>query len=98
MHRIGAVDYYTFEPARLNDGTICMPFHWFKKDGKMWFRAWHMVKLFDQHQRNGWVIDQANEMTLSEDNLTICGHDLVNGIFLGHDFPSFNSIHGKYFL
>ncbi|KAH7917685.1 hypothetical protein BV22DRAFT_1025951, partial [Leucogyrophana mollusca] len=93
MCRVGSLDYYTFEPARLGDGTICMPFRFFMKAGVMWFHAWKMTVTVVRGN-TGWVVDQSNEITSSVDHFSLSGKELVGGAYLGPGFPSFNVIHG----
>jgi hypothetical protein len=97
MHRVNGVDYYIYEAARLKDGTMCMPFRWFQKNGRMWCRAWRMVANVG-NETSGWIIEQGDELTFSDDALAMCGKDLFSGAYLGRHVPPTSSILGMFFF
>jgi hypothetical protein len=95
MHRIGTADYYIYEAARLKDGTMCMPIRWYQKSGRMWCRAWRMV-VSAYNGTSGWIIEQGDELTFSDDTLSMCGKDLFNGAYLGRNVPPTSLILGMF--
>lgn len=94
MHRMGRTDYYIFEIARLKDGSLCMPFRWFQKNNIMWFRAWK-VTVYDNAGRRGWVIEKGDELSFSDETLSMSNEQLRNGVYLGHGYPPITDIVGE---
>jgi hypothetical protein len=82
-------DFYTFELARLSDGRVCVPFRFFERDGRVWFKAWATLRGEGSTEPpSGWIVDESTVVVLPSDSLAISGQELNAGIFLGRQQPA----------
>lgn len=65
MVRVKKDDYYIFEPTMLTDGTTCVPFRWFTRNGNFVARAW----LLEAVGETGWIVHQDVELDVQESRL-----------------------------
>ncbi|KAH6876645.1 hypothetical protein BKA70DRAFT_1128177 [Coprinopsis sp. MPI-PUGE-AT-0042] len=74
MVRVGAQDFYTFEPAMLDQDTFCIPFRWFIRDNQMYGNCWRMTREGDGPNlppgEQGWRV-------WSDDTLVVAAQDLT---------------------
>ncbi|KAK0471280.1 hypothetical protein IW261DRAFT_1671032 [Armillaria novae-zelandiae] len=61
-------DYYIYKPAMLRDGTVCMPYRWFRRDQKHYARCWRMQICNGEHDST-WRVVKVTEYEVSEDDL-----------------------------
>ena len=57
MIRHNGQDYFILEPTVISDGSICMPFRWYKKSDQLYAKAWKMNAVRD-NAGCGWVVLQ----------------------------------------
>lgn len=81
-------DYYVYEPTMLTDGTFCIPYRWFTRNGQFWGRGW-AIKPTSQGDplSEGWVVHKLQEVEFSEAML------LKDFLRLSQDHASFNVPH-----
>ncbi|KAI9069821.1 hypothetical protein FKP32DRAFT_1558980 [Trametes sanguinea] len=82
MVRLGEHDYYIYEPALRDDGTVCMPVRWLTRmeGGKrVWYaKCWEMRSVVGADSSPGWRIVQ-------REDLKVCANSLLK------NFPQLRS-------
>lgn len=76
MVRAHGQDFYVFEPTLAENGHVYMPHRWFKREGKIYAKAWPMAQA---SSRPGWVILEHGALDISIDELVLSFPQLVNG-------------------
>lgn len=66
MIRLQKSDYYIFEPAMLDDQSVCVPHRWFTRDGKFLAKAWILEQTLSDDNIPGWVVRQDREVEVHE--------------------------------
>ncbi|KAJ7633334.1 hypothetical protein DFH06DRAFT_1004418 [Mycena polygramma] len=82
MVRIGAQDYFIYEPAMLRDGTCCMPIRWFVRDKVLFAKCWDLEVVNSENGRSWRVIQRESEVSQ---------HDLMKNLpDLREDFQRYD--------
>lgn len=76
MIRIGHQDYYIFEPAKLADGSVVIPFRWFtRKSGsgslatqKYWAEVWRLEPIITEEGCRGYVVNKFDTAEVPADS------------------------------
>ncbi|KAK0444176.1 hypothetical protein EV421DRAFT_1903287 [Armillaria borealis] len=61
-------DYYIHELAMLHDGTVCMPYRWFRQGRKHYACCWHMQTYMGEHH-SAWHVVKVTGYEVLEDDL-----------------------------
>ncbi|THU90801.1 hypothetical protein K435DRAFT_830076 [Dendrothele bispora CBS 962.96] len=79
-------EFYVLEPALLQDGTVCMPFRWFKRNGIHVARAWRMHM---DPADSGWHVQTFTELEVEESRFLLSFPSLaLQANQLGYMHPS----------
>lgn len=71
VQRVSGQDFFTLEPALLEDGRVCMPSRWFTRKGKVYAKAWLMKVVELEGDKSGWAVQTHNEIEISSTNLLL---------------------------
>jgi hypothetical protein len=73
MALIGAQQFFLFEPCILRNNTVCMPFEWFKREGKIVAKAWnlHSVDRDVLAGESGWVVNEYESFEVEEQHFVV---------------------------
>lgn len=93
MVRMHGQTFYIYEPALLQDGTVCMPTRWFVRDGKFVAKAWSMHPTVSDSS-SGWVIDEFDDMEVQQDTFVV-GYELWNCTSSTQDLPAATQLIGE---
>ncbi|EIW59026.1 uncharacterized protein TRAVEDRAFT_93301, partial [Trametes versicolor FP-101664 SS1] len=47
MVRVRGTDFFVHEPVQLRDGSVCMPYRWFRRNEETYAKAWGMARTAD---------------------------------------------------
>ncbi|KAF8180363.1 hypothetical protein BJ912DRAFT_929302 [Pholiota molesta] len=83
MIRIQQHDYYVFEPAMLNNRSICIPHRWFTRDGQFYAMVWMLEERLGEANTPGWVVHEDRNIEVSASQF------LKNFRQLAEDFRSY---------
>ncbi|PBK72224.1 hypothetical protein ARMSODRAFT_853501, partial [Armillaria solidipes] len=61
-------DYYIHEPMMLQDGVVCMPYRWFKRNNKHFARCWQMQTCVNETNAV-WRVLKVDGYEVSEDEI-----------------------------
>ncbi|KAJ6570771.1 hypothetical protein B0H10DRAFT_1839734 [Mycena sp. CBHHK59/15] len=64
-------DFYINEPTVLSNGAVCMPTRWFKRDGKIFARAWKMRWASETLVGHGWIVEGDQEFDIDSAQLLV---------------------------
>ncbi len=88
-------DYFIHEPAMLRDGTVCMPYRWFRRGRKHYARCWRMQTCVGEHH-SAWRVVKVTGYEVSEDDLLKNFHELCIDAERVYNLPHPSAIAGKY--
>lgn len=57
MARIGADDYFIYEPTMLRSGRCCIPIRWFTQNGNFFAKCWKLEVVVTE-QCSGWSVQE----------------------------------------
>ena len=66
----GDQDFYSFEPAILDDGTVVVPYHWFKYHGEMYAMAWLALR-GSIDSVHGWFVHQYKTVRIAGSRFSV---------------------------
>jgi hypothetical protein len=84
--------FFVYEPAVLTNGSVVMPYRWFRRGGSIMARAWPL-RAVSHHNNSGWIIEEFNTVFVSQDELFVPLGSWGAGR-LTHPLPSPKSIFG----
>lgn len=85
MIRIGHQDYYVFEPAKLDDGSVVMPFRWFTRESRsgdtvtqqFWAQVWRMMPVITDEGCRGYIVNEFDTAEIPAHSLLLSMPQLV---------------------
>ncbi|KAI0750146.1 hypothetical protein C8Q80DRAFT_1100350, partial [Daedaleopsis nitida] len=90
MVRIGTQDYFVYEPARLQDGSVCMPVRWFMRGGQLFATAW---KMLPTHDYSGWLVQRCSPFEIAAEDL-LTNLPTLASTYTYHGIPDPRVLHG----
>ncbi|KAH9899608.1 hypothetical protein C8Q73DRAFT_680493 [Cubamyces lactineus] len=91
MLRQGEQDFYVYEPARLQNGSVCMPVRWYQREGQTFARVWAMEPTAD---RSGWIVRKDVEFDVCDKDFLVAFPDFVRSVSHYVDTPDPRRIEG----
>ncbi|KAJ6607826.1 hypothetical protein B0H10DRAFT_2166716 [Mycena sp. CBHHK59/15] len=64
-------DFYINEPTVLSNGAVCMPTRWFKRNGKIFARAWKMHWASETLVGHGCIVEGDQEFDIDSTQLLV---------------------------
>ena len=73
MAEICQQHYFLYEPCVLHDGSVCIPFEWFYRNGILFANVWAMHSV--HKSEHGWIVEefQRHEVCKSDFTLNFTG-------------------------
>ena len=94
MHRVGRNDFYTFEVTQLSNGQLCIPHHFFTRNGAVRVKAWSLSPTRNSDGDSGWIVEKSIQVDCSVSELSVTIMGLVQGGYLSHGLPRVQDILG----
>ncbi|KAJ7607345.1 hypothetical protein FB45DRAFT_764359 [Roridomyces roridus] len=93
MERFKNQDFYVYEPALLQNGSVCMPTRWFRRGNVKLARAWKMTRGSPNNMNMGWIVQADQEIEITEAELLLSFPLLVTS-FQSRNMPDPRIIRG----
>lgn len=94
MIRLGKQDFFVHEPTLLRSGTACIPFRWFRRNGKYFGSAYTLELMTKRRPTDGWRLREEVQMEICEDDLSLSLPLFVTSA-AANKLPSPHDIRGK---
>ncbi|KAG6826289.1 hypothetical protein H0H92_000438, partial [Tricholoma furcatifolium] len=63
--------FFLYEPCLLQNGGACIPYEWFKRNGKIHAMCWPALMGETATSGRGWIVDETNHIEVSEDQFSV---------------------------
>ncbi|KAG6835923.1 hypothetical protein H0H93_013288 [Arthromyces matolae] len=60
--------FFLYEPCVIRNGSVCVPYEWFRRQGKIQAMAWSMSV---DTETSGWIVDETSTFEISEDEFLL---------------------------